>query len=119
MLPRLAPAACRVRPAPSARSYMFPQPDFAARQRVAPGVDLHAPGAAGKSLYVPGRNSGHDTTVIRTTDIGPRRCPFRGVRKLRFQAGAGTAGSGSHGLPARAALTASRAVRPWAVAESR
>ena len=46
-------------------------------------------------------------------------CPFRGIRELRFQAAAAMAGSGSHGLPLRAAVMASRAVRPWAVAESR
>jgi hypothetical protein len=38
-------------------------------------------------------------------------CPFRGARELRFQAAAGTAGSGSHGLPVGAAVTASKAVR--------
>jgi hypothetical protein len=32
-----------------------PQPDLTARQRVDPGVNLHAPGSARQSLYVPGR----------------------------------------------------------------
>src|SRR5215469_8669746 len=45
------------------------------------------------------------------------RCPFRGARQLRFQIAAGRAGSGSHGLLTRAAVMASSAVRPWAVAE--
>src|SRR5258708_27517150 len=36
-------------------------------------------------------------------------CPFRGALDLRVQ----TAGSGSQGLPLRAAVTASRALRSW------
>ena len=46
-------------------------------------------------------------------------CPFRGARDLRFQAAISMAGSGSHGLPLRAVVTASSAVRPWDAAESR
>jgi len=59
--------------------------------------------------------------MIRTTVTitAPRLCPFRGMRELRFQAAVATACSGSHGLPARAAVMASRAVMPWAAAESR
>jgi len=36
------------------------QPDLTARQRIDPGVHLHAPGSAGESLYVSGRSSSHD-----------------------------------------------------------
>ena len=43
------------------------------------------------------------------------RCPFTGARDLRVQ----MAGSGSQGLPLRAEVTASSAVRPWDAAESR
>ena len=49
-------------------------------------------------------------------------CPFRGglLPAGFYAASRSLAGSGgSQGLPARAVLTASRAVRPWAVAESR
>ena len=46
----------------------LPQPDLAARQRVGPGVDLHAPGSAGESLYVAGRSAGHDATLRWITD---------------------------------------------------
>jgi ATP/maltotriose-dependent transcriptional regulator MalT len=38
----------------------LPQPDLTARQRVGPGVHLHAPGSAGESLFVSGRSSDHD-----------------------------------------------------------
>ena len=48
-----------------------------------------------------------------------RLCPFRGARDLRFQAAISMAGSGSHGLPLRAVVTALSAVRPWDAAESR
>jgi hypothetical protein len=34
------------------------EPDLAARQRIDPGVHLHAPGSAGESLYVSGRWGG-------------------------------------------------------------
>ena len=50
------------------------------------------------------------------------RCPFRGglLPAGFYAASRSLAGSGgSQGLPARAVLTALRAVRPWAVAESR
>ena len=50
------------------------------RQRVGPGVHLHAPGSAGKLLYVSGRSSSHDITVHRTTDIGPRTGPRNQAR---------------------------------------
>jgi len=50
----------------------LPQPDLPARQRVGPGIDLHAPGSARESLYVSGSFAGHDIPVRRTTDIGPR-----------------------------------------------
>ena len=49
-------------------------------------------------------------------------CPFRGglLPAGFYAASRSLAGSGgSQGLPARAVLTALRAVRPWAVAESR
>ena len=36
------------------------EPDLPARQRVGPGVHLHAPGSAGELLYVSGRYSRHD-----------------------------------------------------------
>ncbi len=36
------------------RSFGFPQPDLAARQRIGPSVDLHPPGAARQLLYVSG-----------------------------------------------------------------
>jgi len=36
------------------------QPDLTARQRIDPGVYLHASGSAGESLYVSGRSCGHD-----------------------------------------------------------
>jgi hypothetical protein len=35
------------------------EPDLAARQRIGPGVYLHAPGSAGESLYVSGWSSSH------------------------------------------------------------
>jgi [ribosomal protein S5]-alanine N-acetyltransferase len=69
-------------------------------------------GAVGYWVAASARGRGVATRALRL-------CPFRGVRELRFQAAAGTAGSGSHGLPVRAAVTASRAVRPCAAAESR
>jgi hypothetical protein len=40
-----------------------PQPDLTARQRVDPGVYLHAPGSAGESLYVSGPAIGLPTAV--------------------------------------------------------
>src|SRR6266852_2491679 len=52
-----------------------------------------------------------------TGETADGMCPFRGVRCLRVYSASGTAGS--QGLPASAELTASRAVRPCAMAESR
>jgi len=51
------------------------EPDLPARQRVGPGVHLHAPGSARELLYVSGWSSSHDVTVHRIADIGPRTGP--------------------------------------------
>jgi hypothetical protein len=44
---------------------------------------------------------------------------IQGCSRLAVQAAISMAGSGSHGLPLRAVVTASSAVRPWDAAESR
>jgi hypothetical protein len=62
----------------------LPQPNLAARQRIGPGVHLHAPGSAGESLYVSGQSPDYDTTVHRTTDIGPQTGPQEGLLKVCF-----------------------------------
>jgi hypothetical protein len=64
---------------------------------------------------------GHRGIAYRNRTDDLRMCPFTGVGCLRLYAAIGLAAvaAGSQGLPASAALTASRAVRPWAVAESR
>ena len=49
----------------------------------------------------------------------PPNVSIQGCSRLAVQAAVSMAGSGSHGLPLRAVVTASSAVRPWDAAESR
>jgi hypothetical protein len=58
-------------------------------------------------------------SIDREAAVGALEVSIQGCSRLAVQAAVSMAGSGSHGLPLRAMVTASSAVRPRDAAESR